>query len=110
MATIECASDTITSTVVTPKLLPPYAVIVHNDNDHTFLFVVELFQKVLRYSLDKCEALANEVHKQGRAIVWTGSLEVAELKQQSLHNCGPDTYSRRNINYPLHVTIEPVSD
>ncbi|HEX3869259.1 MAG TPA: ATP-dependent Clp protease adaptor ClpS, partial [Pirellulales bacterium] len=62
-----------------PKPLPPHAVVVENDDVHSFDYVVEVFQKVFGYSKHKAFALTLQVHEQGRAIVWSGTKELAEL-------------------------------
>ncbi len=48
------------------RFVPPYAVIVLNDDYHTFEYVICVFQKVFGYSLQKAILLAQEIHKQGR--------------------------------------------
>ncbi len=78
-----------------PRVQPPYAVIVDNDDKHTFEFVIEGFQKVFGYSAEKCFKLAEEIHKRGRSIVWSGSKEVAELKYDQLRGLGKDHYATR---------------
>lgn len=93
------------------KILPPYVVIVYNDNDHTFDYVIETFQRVFGYSLEKCFKLAETIHKCGKAVVWSGQKEIAELKQEQLMTAGPDRYAQRagkKVEYPLRVEIEPL--
>ena len=34
--------------------------------------------------------MAKEIHETGRCIVWTGSKELGELKQEQIHSYGPD--------------------
>jgi len=89
-----------------PKVQPPYAVILFNDDDHTMLYVIESLQKVFGYAVEKCLDLAMQAHAQGKAIVWTGMLEVAELKRDQLRSRGPDVYASRPVNYPLKVEVE----
>lgn len=91
-----------------PKRLPPYVVIIHNDNDHTFPYVIDTLCKVFGYSVIKSLQLAKEVHDKGRSPVWTGSKEVAELKRDQIIGSGPDLYSETPIRTPLKVTIEPL--
>ena len=90
------------------KRQPPYAVIVLNDNDHTFQYVVTVFSKVFGYNQEKCFQLAKEIHLQGRGIVWSGALEVAELKREQIRGMGPDRDAVKVVNYPLGVEIEPL--
>lgn len=92
-----------------PQRLPPYNVIVHNDNDHTFMYVVVLLQKVFGYSQERCARFALDIHEDGLAIVWTGHKEAAELKQDLIKSGGPDQYASQTVSYPLRCTIEPAT-
>ncbi len=92
----------------TPKRLPPYAVVVLNDNDHTFVYVIETFMKVLGHPREKAFQLALSIHENGRGIVWSGPKEVAELKRDQIRGAGPDLYAARKIESPLGVLIEPL--
>ncbi len=91
-----------------PRKQPQYVVIVENDDRHTFLYVIEVLQKVCGHRLEEAERLANEVHHTGRAVVWQGSLEVAELKRDQILCLGPDFFARKPVKYPLGVTLEPL--
>lgn len=66
------------------KLLPPYHVILENDDHHSMEFVVEVLVKVFSYETEKCIQLMLTAHHQGRAVVWTGPKEVAELKLEQM--------------------------
>ncbi len=93
---------------VRTRLLPPYHVILENDDHHSFEFVVSVLCKALGYTEQKAFLLTHEAHTKGRAVVWTGSREVAELKAeqiQSFHECRDDG---RKLG-PLGVSIEPAS-
>lgn len=88
------------------KLLPPYNVILENDDFHSFEFVIEVIRKALGYLEPKAFELTEQAHRQGRAVVWTGPKEVAELKLEqmtSFHEIRPDG---KKLG-PLGVTIEP---
>lgn len=91
-----------------PKKLPPYAVVVLNDDLHTFEYVIETFMKVFGYPAEKCFLLATGIHVQGRAIVWSGPKEVAELKRDQIRSAGPDFYASKKVEFPLGVVIEPL--
>ncbi len=92
----------------TPQRQPPYAVVLFNDDEHTFLYVIEMLMKVFGYPLEKCRALAFQVHNEGKGVVWRGVREVAELKRDQLRSAGPDFYAAKIVNFPLRVTIEPL--
>ena len=91
-----------------PKRQPPYAVIVENDDDHTYEYVILGLCKVCGHSAEKAFQLASQIDKQGRAAVWTGSLEVAELKRDQILGLGPDFFARKPVTYPLGVRLEPL--
>jgi ATP-dependent Clp protease adaptor protein ClpS len=88
------------------KPLPPYAVVLHNDDLNTFEFVICVLQKVFNYDLPKAFSLTREAHETGRSVVWSGSLEVAELKADQIRSCGPDPTMKQAGAGPLSVSIE----
>jgi ATP-dependent Clp protease adaptor protein ClpS len=91
-----------------PKKQPPYAVIVFNDDIHTFQYVVETFTKVFGYPTEKSCTLALQIHNEGKGIVWSGVREVAELKCDQIRSAGHDFYGLGTVETPLGVTIEPL--
>ena len=86
---------------------PPYAVILHNDDFNGMDFVVNVLRKVFGYAAEKCIELMLEAHKTGRSVVWVGPLEVAELKADQVHSCGPDPAVPKAES--LRVTVEPTA-
>lgn len=91
-----------------PKPLPPYAVVVLNDEEHTFPYVIEVLQRICGHKLEQAWELTNGIHLEGRAVVWTGSKEVAELKRDQIRGFGPDFHAEMTVRYPLGVTLEPM--
>jgi ATP-dependent Clp protease adaptor protein ClpS len=91
-----------------PKILPPYAVVLHNDDLHSFPYVIETLMKVFGYAQEKCYVLTLAVHNAGHGIVWSGPKEVAELKRDQIRAAGPDFYAEKKVDFPLGVTIEPL--
>lgn len=91
-----------------PKKQPPYAVIVHNDEEHTWPYVIDVLQQVCGYDMEKAYLLTSQIHFTGRAIVWSGAREVAELKRDQIRGYGPDDYAPKPVTFPLGVTIEPL--
>ncbi len=109
MAATVAPPETDTDTDVRTKRQPPYAVILHNDDINTFEFVVGVVQKVFSYTLEKCVQLVLQAHESGRSVVWSGSLEVAELKADQIHSCGPDPDQKGKGAQPLRVSLEPLA-
>ena len=50
---------------------PPYNVILHDDDDHTFEYVIVMLNQLFGYPPEKGYQLAEEVHLNGRVIVLT---------------------------------------
>ena len=64
----------------------PWNVSVHNDPVNLMSYVTRVFRQVLGFSKEKAETHMMEVHRKGRSIVWSGSLEKAEFYVQQLHS------------------------
>ena len=90
------------------KRQPPYAVILHNDDNNSMPFVVTVLRKVFGYTVEKCIELMLEAHEKGKAAVWIGALEVAELKADQIRSCGADPLGKSGV-HPLGVTVEPAA-
>ncbi len=101
--------DIDTGTDTDTRRQPPYAVILHNDDVNTMGFVIVVLMKVFGYAVEKCVELMLEAHETGRAVVWVGPLEVAELKADQIHSCGPDPDRKEDGAEPLRVTVEPTA-
>ena len=69
---------------------PPYHVILLNDDDHTYEYVIEMMKVLFGHPIEKGFQLAKTVDTQGRAVVCTTSLERAELKRDQIHAYGAD--------------------
>ena len=67
----------------------PWNVVVLNDNHNTFEGVAfALASTIPGVSYDKGMTLANRIHSAGRAIVWSGHKEAAELYWDELRGHG----------------------
>src|ERR1700733_2504445 len=95
-------SDSQTKTIVAPpkpKLdaqkkpgkLPPWNVVLLNDDDHSYEYVIEMLRVLFGHPDEKGYQLAKEVDSSGRVIVLTTHREKAELKRDQIHAYGTDT-------------------
>jgi ATP-dependent Clp protease adaptor protein ClpS len=67
----------------------PWNVIVLNDNHNTFQGVAfALSSTIPGVDYDRGMAIANRIHNAGRAVVWTGLKEPAELYWERLRAYG----------------------
>lgn len=67
------------------RLQPPYHVVLLDDQDHTYEYVIEMLGKLFGYAEPKALQMAREVDLTGRCIVFTGAFERAELKRDQIH-------------------------
>jgi ATP-dependent Clp protease adaptor protein ClpS len=81
--------------------IPSYHVILENDDYHSQTFVVSVLVKALGHAVERAYQLMLQAHVTGRAIVWTGPKEVAELKAEQI-----STFHEKPHG-PLTCTIEP---
>jgi ATP-dependent Clp protease adaptor protein ClpS len=88
------------------KKQPPYHVILFNDEDHTFDYVIEMLKKLFGHPEPKGFQMAHEVHTKGRVVVDTTSRERAELKRDQIHAYGPDHRLER-CKGSMSASIEP---
>ncbi len=90
-----------------PKRQPRYNVILWNDDDHTYDYVIAMLMELFGYSMEKGFLMAKEVDTRGRVIVLTTTKEHAELKRDQIHAYGKDRlYFRLQRLYA--GDIEPV--
>jgi len=69
---------------------PPYNVVLIDDDDHSYDYVIGMMQKLFGYPVEKGFVIAQEVDSVGRAAVLTTTKEHAELKRDQIHAFGPD--------------------
>lgn len=76
--------------VAPPKLAPRWHVILLDDDDHTYDYVVEMLCALFQHDQELAFRMACEVDETGRVIVDTTSKERAELKRDQIHAYGAD--------------------
>ena len=88
---------------------PRYNVVLWNDEDHTFDYVVIMLKTVFGYPPARGVQFATEVHVYGKAIVFTSSLGMAERKRDQILTFGPDPFMPDGQGRsPLIATIQKV--
>ena len=90
-----------------PKRQPRYNVILWNDDDHTFEYVIKMLKELFGHEESQGKLIAIEVDKTGRAICLTTTMEHAELKRDQIHAYGADKNSSKSKG-SMSATIEPV--
>jgi ATP-dependent Clp protease adapter protein ClpS len=63
-------------------------VILFNDSVNTFDHVEECLIKICKHEKSKAKKIAKEAHDKGRAVCYTGSMEVCELIAEKMGEKG----------------------
>ena len=90
-----------------PKRQPRYSVILWNDDDHTYAYVIAMIMELFGYPAEKGFQIARAVDGEGRAVVITTTREHAELKRDQIHAFGKDGMIEKCAG-SMWATIEPV--
>ncbi len=109
-----CLAETMEQTVATPDVLtgtrtrrsPPYNVILLNDDDHTFDYVIAMLKSVFGHPRPTGVEMAVEVHMTGRVIVATTHREKAEMYREHVHAYGADPLIER-CSGSMTAILEP---
>lgn len=104
----------VTQTVVQPETADDskeeieqlYHVIILNDEEHTFEYVIEMLQSVFAFPYTTAVAHTLEAHTTGSSIVHTCGLKQAEQKRDQIHAYGPD-WRMPNSHGSVSALIEP---
>jgi ATP-dependent Clp protease adaptor protein ClpS len=88
-----------------PKRQPRYHVILWDDDDHSYDYVIEMMMELFAHPKERGFQIAKEVDTTGRAICLTTTLEHAELKRDQIHAFGKDRFIAR-CKGSMKATIE----
>ena len=86
--------------------LPPYHVVLLDDNDHTYEYVIDMLRSIFSHSEEQAFLLAEQVDRTGRAVVCTTHKERAELKRDQILGFGCDFRLSSSKN-SMKAVIEP---
>src|SRR6267378_2461504 len=88
------------------ELIPAYNVVLLDDDDHTYDYVIEMLQKLVVFSQEEAFNHAVEVDTHGRTILLTCALSEAEYARDQVHGFGPDPRMPRSKG-SMSAVIEP---
>lgn len=89
-------------------LTPLYRVVLLDDDDHTYDYVIEMLQKILILTLEEAFRHAEEVDSAGRTNVLTCYLAEAEYARDQIQSYGADWRLPRSQG-SMSAIVEPVS-
>ena len=90
------------------RLVPLYRVVLLDDNDHTYDYVIEMLQKIFIFTLDQAYRHAEEVDRCGRTVLITCELPQAEFARDQIHSYGADWRLPRSQG-PMSAVVEPAN-
>jgi ATP-dependent Clp protease adaptor protein ClpS len=89
-----------------PARQPRYHVILWNDDDHTYDYVIAMLRTLFGHPEATAFKMAEEVDSRGRVVVLTTTKEHAELKRDQIHGYGADRLIARSKG-SMWSSIEP---
>jgi len=95
-----------TEVITRGELTPLYRVVLLDDDDHTYDYVIEMLQKIFVFSLDQAFHHAEEVDTCGRTVLITCELPQAEFARDQIHSYGPDWRLPRSKS-SMSAVVEP---
>ncbi len=101
--------ETTKQTKKKPKRQPRYHVILWDDADHSYDYVVLMMKQIFRHPIETGFQIAKEVDHSGRAICLTTTMEHAELKRDQIHAFGKDDLIAR-CKGSMSASIEAVPE
>jgi ATP-dependent Clp protease adaptor protein ClpS len=90
------------------QIQPLYHVILLNDEDHTYDYVIEMLEKVFGFSEATAFSHAVEVDTKGITTLITCELEKAERKRDLIHSYGADWRLPRSMG-SMSAVVEPAA-
>jgi ATP-dependent Clp protease adaptor protein ClpS len=109
----ESAGQTITSPrtegVVERQKNPLYRVVLLDDDDHTYDYVIEMLQKIFIFTSEQALRHAEEVDARGRTALITCELPEAEFGRDQIHAYGPDWRLPRSKG-SMSAVVEPAGE
>jgi ATP-dependent Clp protease adaptor protein ClpS len=93
-----------------PQKQPNYHVIIWNDEEHTYEYVIELLMTLFAHSFEAAFQITHEVDHAGKGIAFTCHMELAELKRDMVLAYGADWRMPKVSKSSIRATIEPAPE
>ncbi len=87
---------------------PLYNVVLLDDNDHTYEYVIEMLQKLFIFTTEQAFRHAEEVDRTGRTVLMTCELPEAEFARDQIHAYGADWRLPRSKG-SMSAVVEPAA-
>ncbi|RJQ13009.1 MAG: ATP-dependent Clp protease adaptor ClpS [Dehalococcoidia bacterium] len=86
---------------------PLWRLVLLDDNDHSYDYVIEMLGAIFGYGVEKAFALARIVDTQGRVTLMTAERDACEAKQSQIHAYGADPRIASSKG-SMSAIIEPI--
>lgn len=87
---------------------PPWHVILIDDDDHSYEYVIEMIETIFGLPKERCFQIAKDVDENGRVIVVTVHKELAELRCDQIQEYGPDPRIKECLG-SMSAEMEPAA-
>ena len=87
---------------------PLFRVVLLDDNDHTYDYVIEMLQAIFIFTIDQAYRHAEEVDRRGRTVLITCELPQAEFARDQIRSYGPDWRLIRSKG-SMSAIVEPAT-
>lgn len=94
------------STTSRDQLTPLYNVVLLDDDEHTYDYVIEMLERLFLFTRAQAYRHAVEVDTTGRTVLMTCELPEAEFARDQIHAYGPDWRMPRSKG-SMTAIIEP---
>ena len=71
-------------------MVPLYQVVLLNDDDHTYDYVIEMLEQIFIFTLAEGYRHAEELDRKGRTVLIVCELAEAEFARDQIHAYGAD--------------------
>ena len=85
-----------------------YQVVLLDDDDHTYDYVIEMLQKIFIFTAEQALRHAQEVDAMGRTVLITCELREAEFGRDQIHGFGRDWRLPRSKG-SMSAVVEPAT-
>lgn len=90
------------------ELTPLFNVVLLDDDDHTYDYVIEMLERLFIKTADEAYSHAKEVDATGRTVLITCELPQAEFARDQIHAFGADWRLPRSKG-SMSALVEPAS-
>jgi ATP-dependent Clp protease adaptor protein ClpS len=112
----EATTPTVSPGIVSPEFEmtgevsknPLYRVVLLDDDDHTYDYVIEMLQKIFIFTAEQALRHAQEVDSMGRTVLITCELPEAEFARDQVQSYGRDWRLPRSKG-SMSAIVEPAA-